>query len=462
MVKKSASAPDTGTLLGHPKGLAVLFGTEMWERFSYYGMRAILVFYMVKYLLLPGHVETVAGYQTAKSILEWMYGAQETQPLASNIYGWYTGLVYLTPLFGGILADRVLGQRRTVYIGAVLMAVAEFMLTFDSLFFFGLLLLIIGNGAFKPNISTQVGGLYARGDHRRDRAYSIFYVGINVGAAFSPLVCGTLGEDYGWHYGYAAAGVGMLVGLAIYAYGQRHLPPDELTRARAEKTAKAPLDGQERKAIYALIVVSLITIFFWAVYEQQGNTIALWADANTDRTIDLFGLRWEIPATWIQSFNPAMIFLFTPFVVGFWRRQDRRGTEPSSVTKMALGLFLASASYLVLVAAAVFAGPDKASWLWLLLYFIVLTVGELYLSPIGLSLTSRVAPARMVSLMMGVFLGSSFLGNILQGYLGSFWSRMEKSTFFLMLAAIAAAAGLAMLALNRPLTPMLDEKRVRP
>ncbi len=356
----------------------------------------------------------------------------------------------------------MLGQRRTVYIGAVLMAIAEFMLTFDSLFFFGLLLLIVGNGAFKPNISTQVGGLYARGDHRRDRAYSIFYVGINVGAAFSPLVCGTLGEDYGWHYGYAAAGVGMLVGLAIYAYGQRHLPPDELTRARAEKTAKAPLDRQERKAIYALIVVSLITIFFWAVYEQQGNTIALWADANTDRTIDLFGLRREIPATWIQSFNPAMIFLFTPFVVGFWRRQDRRGAEPSSVTKMAMGLFMASASYLVLVAAAVFAGPDKASWLWLLLYFIVLTVGELYLSPIGLSLTSRVAPARMVSLMMGVFLGSSFLGNILQGYLGSFWSRMEKPAFFLMLAAIAAAAGLAMLALNRPLTPMLDEKRVRP
>jgi POT family proton-dependent oligopeptide transporter len=453
--------PKTGSLFGHPKGLAVLFGTEMWERFSYYGMRAILVYYMVKYLFLPGHLEKVAGYGAIKGALEGLYGPLDIQPLASNIYGWYTGLVYMTPLLGGLLADRVLGQRKTVYIGAIIMAIAEFMLAFDSLFFFGLLMLIVGNGAFKPNITTQVGGLYEKGDHRLDRAYSIFYVGINVGATFSPLVCGTLGEAYGWHYGFIAAGVGMLVGLAVYALGQRHLAPDELTKAKTANIAPKPLSAEERKAVWALIVVSFIFIFFFATYEQQGNTIALFADANVDRSIDLLGLRWEIPMTWFQSFNPAMIFTFTPFLLQFWRRQERAGREPSSVTKIAIGLFLTSASYLILVAATSIAGGDKVSWLWLLVYFAVLTMGELYLSPIGLSLTSRVAPARIVSLMMGVNLASSFLGNILQGYLGSFWTRMDKPVFFLMLAAIAAVAGIAMSGLVPILKPMLDEKRVR-
>jgi POT family proton-dependent oligopeptide transporter len=458
---EAGTVTGTGTYFGHPKGLAFLFGTEMWERFSYYGMRTILIYYMVKYLFLNGNVEKVAGFHTVKSIMEFLYGPQDVQPLASNIYGWYTGLVYLTPLFGGILADRYFGQRKTVYFGAILMAAAEFMLTFDSLFFFGLLLLIIGNGAFKPNMSTQVGGLYKAGDPRLDRAYSIFYVGINVGATFSPLICGTLGEAYGWHYGYAAAGVGMLIGLGIYAYGQRHLPPDELTKAKADHSEKKPLTHDEKKAVLALIVVSVISVFFWACYEQQGNTIALWADENTDRTLNLLGLHWDIPATWFQSINPLFIFMFTPFLIGFWARQQRRGTEPSTVMKMAIGFFLLAASNLVMVAAAYVAGPDKASWLWLMLYFVVITMGELYLSPIGLSLTSKVAPARMVSMMMGVWLGSSFIGNILQGYLGSFWTKMDKPAFFMMIAAIAAVAGLAMAAFNKPLKPMLDENRVR-
>src|SRR5690348_1300646 len=223
-------APRPGTtaadLFGHPRGLSFLFATEMWERFSYYGMRALLVLYMVHYLLLPGAVEHVIGFGAARRTLEALFGPLDIQPLASQIYGFYTGLVYLTPLLGGLLADRVLGQRRTVIIGAALMAIGHFMMAFEPLFLFALLTLILGNGAFKPNISTQVGGLYAPGDARRDRAYSIFYVGINIGAFFAPLVCGTLGEEAGWRFGFGAAGVGMLISTAIYLYALRLLPED--------------------------------------------------------------------------------------------------------------------------------------------------------------------------------------------------------------------------------------------
>src|SRR5271154_5272224 len=220
-------------LFGHPKGLTFLFATEMWERFSFYGMRSLLVLYMVKFLLQPGRGDNVLGFGALKHALESLFGPLDVQPLASLLYGLYSGLVYLTPIFGGLLADRVLGQRRTVVLGAILMAIGHFMMAVEPLFLFALLALILGNGAFKPNISTQVGGLYAPGDRRRDRAYSIFYVGINIGAFFSPLVCGTLGEEAGWHYGFTAAGVGMVIGLGIYLYALPHLPADELHKAKA-------------------------------------------------------------------------------------------------------------------------------------------------------------------------------------------------------------------------------------
>src|SRR3954453_10036171 len=228
-----AEPSRSGDLFGHPRGLSFLFATEMWERFSYYGMKALLVLYMVKYLLQPENAQGVLGFATLKSGLEFLFGPLDIQPLSSPIYGLYTGLVYLTPCPGGYLADRVFGQRRMVVIGASLMAIGHFMMAFEPLFLLALLVLIFGNGAFKPNISTQVGTLYAPGDHRRDRAFSIFYVGINLGAFLAPLVCGTLGEEVGWHYGFAAAGVGMTLGLAIYLYATRTLPPDELTRSQA-------------------------------------------------------------------------------------------------------------------------------------------------------------------------------------------------------------------------------------
>src|SRR6266508_793001 len=228
--RRSEGASD---LFGHPRGLTFLFATEMWERFSYYGMRALLVLYMVKYLLLPGRADNVIGLAALRSAFESMFGPLGVQPFASHIYGLYTGLVYLTPLFGGIIADRLLGQHRTILLGAALMAIGHFMMAFEALFLFALTLLILGNGAFKPNMSAQVGGLYTPGDRRRDRAYSIFYVGINLGAFLAPLVCGTLGEELGWHYGFTAAGIGMTIALAIYLYAMPGLPPDELHKARA-------------------------------------------------------------------------------------------------------------------------------------------------------------------------------------------------------------------------------------
>ena len=452
-----AMTPARTDLFGHPKGLTFLFTTEMWERFSYYGMRALLVLYMTKYLLIPEHSGNVLGLAGLKHGLEAVFGPLDVQPFSSQIYGLYTALVYLTPVFGGLLADRVLGQRRTVIIGAILMAIGHFLMAVEPLFLFALAALILGNGAFKPNISTQVGGLYPPGDRRRDRAYSIFYVGINVGAFLAPLVCGTLGEEAGWHYGFAAAGVGMLIGLAIYLYAMPLLPPDELQKARAAHVEKRPLDRGEWRAVAALLVLFVPNTLFWATYEQAGNTVALWADANTDRAINLFFWAGEIPTTWFQAFNPFMIFAFTPFVVALWTRQAARGTEPSTISKMALGCLGVAAANLIMALAAFQAGGGKASWLWLFCFFVVLTIGELYLSPVGLSFVTKLAPARLLSMLMGVWLASSFTGGFLAGWLGSFWSRMQKPEFFLMIAGIGAVAALMIFFCRSPLRGAVRE-----
>jgi POT family proton-dependent oligopeptide transporter len=414
-----------GGIFGHPSGLYVLFLTEMWERFSYYGMRSLLVYYMIKHL-------------------------QFTQERSSQIYGLYTGFVYFTPLFGGMLADRLVGQRRIVILGAVLMAIGHFMMAVESLFFPALIFLILGNGAFKPNISTQVGALYPPDDNRRDRAFSIFYMGINLGAFFSPLVCGTLGEKIGYHWGFGAAGVGMVIALLIYLRGQKHLAPDMIMQERVsgKPAALEPMTREDRLKIGAIFMMMALSIVFWSVYEQQGNTLALWADAHTDRMI--FG--WVMPASWYQSFNPLMIFLFVPVMNIFWERQGRYGKEPSSVAKMGIGCILLASAFLILILPArQLAVTPRASILWLAACALVLTIGEIYFSPIGLSLVTKIAPARVVSMMMGVWLLSSFFGNYLSGYLGTFWEKMPKQNFFLLMFSLSFAAGLAFLAILKPL-----------
>ena len=447
---------DQKTILGHPAGLFVLFFTEMWERFSYYGMRSILVLYMVNYLINSIHAGTshVFGFMGLQHVIEAVFGPMKVQPLSSQIYGLYTGLVFFTPFFGGILADRVLGQRKTVVLGGVLMAIGHFLMALESMFLFGLLFIIAGNGCFKPNISTQVGSLYAPGDPRRDRAYTIFYMGINLGAFFSPLVCGTLGQKLGWHYGFAAAGVGMIAGLLLYLWGQKFLAQDQLTRARQTHTEPEPLTSAEWKAIAGLVVLCMLNVIFWGVYEQQGNTIQLFADRNTDWHI--FGL--EMPSTWFQAINPMFIFLFTPFLNMGWSWQSRRRKEPGSIAKMAIGCGLLGISFLPLMYITAGMRPDqRISFLWLVSCTAAYTMGELYLSPIGLSLVTKVAPARLVSMLMGMWFFSSFLGNLLSGYLGTYYERISRQSFFFGLAVLGVVAGLAIFAVKRPLKNALGQ-----
>lgn len=464
------------TFLGHPVGLYVLFFTEMWERFSFYGMRALLVLYMVNHLLISEtRMDGVLGLQPLRATLEYGFGPLDTQPLASQIYGLYTSLVYLTPFFGGLIADKLWGQKRTVVVGCVLMAVGHFLMAIESLFLPALLFLILGNGCFKPNTTTQVGMLYAEGDSRRDAAYSIFYMGINVGAMLAPLVAGTLGQAWGWHYGFGAAGVGMLIGMVVYLWGQRYLAEDP--RAISEPrmrdvpenlgggafregvaTRKVPdqsLTRAELGRIGALVALCALNVVFWAVYEQQGNTMQLWADERTNWNLGAF----EIPSTWFQAFNPLFIILLTPLLTLWWGHQRKQGTELSSVLKMAIGCGLAGAAFMIMIVAS-YAVPEgeRGSVLWLLSTVLVLTVGEIYLSPMGLSFVSKVAPVRLVSMLMGVWFLSSFLGNYLSGLLGMFYSLMTKDQFFLMLAALGVAAGLVMVALNRPLQRLLGAK----
>lgn len=419
------------TFLGHPKGLYVLFFTEMWERFSYYGMRSLLVYYMIKHL-------------------------EFTQEYSSNIYGLYTGFVYFTPLFGGILADRWLGQRRAIIIGAILMAMGHFFMAFESLFYLGLLFLILGNGAFKPNTSTQVGALYAAGDTRRDRGYSIFYMGVNLGAFFSPLVCGTLGQKIGYHYGFAAAGFGMLIALAVYLSGQKHLPTDLIMQQKYASTPKKnePLSHSDWLKLGAIFCVMTLNIVFWSVYEQQGNTLALWADAQTDRFV--FG--WEMPSSWFQSFNPLMIFILIPVLNSFWSWQSKRQKEPSSVAKMGIGCILLSCGFLILLFPAhELSIYPKASMGWLLACVFVLTLGEIYISPIGLSLVSKLAPKKIASMMMGVWFLSSFFGNYLSGYLGTFWEKIPKEQFFMLMSILGISAAIAFFALLKPLKKAIGQ-----
>jgi len=446
------------TILGHPAGLFVLFFTEMWERFSYYGMRALLVLYMVDYLIKGAQQGTfqVAGFGGLQRAIEAAFGPLAVQPLASQIYGLYTAFVYFTPLFGGILADRFIGQRKAVVLGGVLMAIGQFLLTSEAMFLFGLAFLIVGNGCFKPNLASQVGTLYPPGDPRLDRAYTIYYMGVNLGAFFAPLVCGTLGQRWGWKYGFAAAGVGMLLGIVQYMVSSRFLPKDSVTRARESKVEKQPLTQQQWRTIFGLIALVVLNIVFWAVYEQQGNTLQIFADRNADWHV--FG--WEMPSTWFQSVNPMFIFALTPFLNMFWGWQSGRKKEPGSITKMAMGCVTLGVSFLPLMWITRTLGTtERISFLWLVGCTLIYTIGELYLSPIGQSLVSQVAPPHLVSMLMGMWFMSNFFGNYLTGYLGTFYERMSHDSFFLMLAVLGVAAGAAIFAFNKPLKKAVGQSR---
>ncbi len=424
----------------HPDGLYVLFFTEMWERFGYYGMRGLLVLYMIK-------------------------GLDFSQPVASRLYGWYTGLVYLTPIFGGLIADRVLGYRKSIISGAVLLSIGYFVLGVQTrpLFFVALFILIIGNGLFKANISTLVGKLYRKGDPRRDAGFSIFYMGINLGAAISPFICSPLGEKVAWRYGFWAAGVGMLIALVTFISGQPRLaainvelpeptPPSTDTKA-AESESEV-----ERGRILALAIIALFTIFFWMAFEQAGNTMTLWADVNTVRLIHLPIVGdWEIPASMFQAVNATFIIVFAPLMGALWLMLGRKGWEPSTTVKFVLGLFFLGLGFVAMVAAAISAGSDagKVSALWLVLAYFMHTIGELCLSPIGLSLVTKLAPVRLAGMLMGVWFVAIFVGNWLAGFLGGWWQQYPHKTFFGIFVVTSWAAAAVLLLMVKPLKRLM-------
>jgi POT family proton-dependent oligopeptide transporter len=445
------------TFIGHPRGLLYLFSTELWERYAYYGMIALLTLYMVNYLFQPGHVEHVLGYVQIKHFVETWIAHRElsTQAFASQVYGIYGFLVYFAPLLGGVVADQFLGQRKAVLVGAVLLSAGYFMMSVESLFFFSIPMVFLGNGLFKPNISTQVGNLYTHGDPRHDRAFSIFYVGINIGGVLGPLICGTLGEEVAWNYGFIAAGVGIAGGALIYLYGLRYLPPDALTRTRAEKTVHEKFTGREWQRVGALLLLSLLNAFFWGVWYLQFNIMNLWADKNTERHIAMFD--FTVPTTWFQTVNGIFIFALTPVVTTIWARQAARGREPNSAAKMGIGGILLGLSFLFMLAAVASLGPDaKTSMLWLVVFYAIYTAGELYFSPIGLALVTKVSPKRIVSMMMGFWLLSYAVGNFAAGWLGSYWETMSKSSFFILSATIPIVAGIVVLLLSRRLRPIIE------
>ncbi len=461
MAQTTSALSKQPTLWGHPKGLFVLFFTEMWERFSYYGMRALLMLYMAKYLLLdPEKASSVLGYDTLKAVLEAFLGPLQVSAMSAQIYGIYTGLVYFTPLFGGILADRMLGQRKSVYLGGFLMAIGHFLMAAESLFLPALFFLILGNGCFKPNISSQVGNLYEQGDARRDSAFTIFYMGINLGAFFSPLVCGTLGQKVGWHYGFGAAGIGMLLGLVVYHFGRHLLPQDRITQRAAQAIKEGhtqnsePLTKQEMQRILALAVLCMLNIAFWGIFEQQGSSLQLWAEDNTNWHF----LGFDLPSSWYQSMNPAFIFMFAPFLDMWWRHRAKQGHSSSSTSKMGLGCLLTGAAFIIMIVASkMVAADEKGSLLWLAGTTWLFTMGELYVSPIGLSLVTKLAPARLVSMLMGMWLMSSFFGNYLAGYIASWYDVMPKDNFFTLLTGMGIAAGLLFYGANIPLKKIIGK-----
>jgi POT family proton-dependent oligopeptide transporter len=407
---------------GHPRGLTILFLTEMWEMFSFFGMRAILVYYMTMHLGMG-------------------------QEYASLVYGTYAAFVYFTPVFGGMLADRWLGKTRAVVIGGAAMALGHFMMSFDALFYPALCMIALGNGLFLPSLSSQVEGLYRDGDARSKSAYNIYYVGINLGGFLSPLVCGTLGEAYGWHWGFAAAGIGMLLSLVIYLAGRRYLPSDPALGAEM-RAARPPMDRAARERFGLLIGIAAIVVIFRGAYEQNGNTIALWADTGIDRQL---ASGWVIPMTWFQSINSLAVFAFTPLLLARWSRLAKQGVDTPLLARMAFGATIVGASYVALgmVAAWSQAHGTRASWVWLFVWFVVFTIGELYILPVGLALFGRMAPEGFRATSIATWFFAGFFGNLLAGALGTLWSQMNHGLFFVLIGAVSGVSAMLLYMLGR-------------
>ncbi len=429
------TSDSTSGIMGHPRGLVNLFFTEMWERFSYYGMRAILILYMV------------AAVSDG--------GLGMDMKTAGQIYGLYTMSVYLTSLPGGFLADRFLGQRKAVLIGGIIIACGNILTAMPSkeLFFLGMLTIVLGTGLLKPNISSMLGMLYKEGDPRRDAGFSIFYMGINIGAFLSPLVCGFLAQSAefksflvsmhmpatsSWHWGFGAPAVGMILGLVHYVLqgrllGDAGLKPHHKAASSAQ-TAQEALSSDEMKRLGAIGVLFFFNILFWAVYEQGGTSLNVFADRCT--RCEIFG--WQFPSSWMQSFQAIYVIIFAPVFSYIWLKLGAK--QPTSPAKFAIGLFLLGAGIVLMVPAAMLAAHGKVSPLWLVVVYLLEVMGELCLSPVGLSTVTKLAPARFVGLTMGAWFIGTALGNYCAGSLGGLFNDKDMQSMTVLFGSMAAAA----------------------
>ena len=434
------------TFFGEPPALAYLAFTEAWERFSYYGMTALLVLYMSHALFLPGHVEHIAGFAAFRATLASVFGPLSPLALASQVYGLYTAGVYLTPVIGGFIADRWIGRRNAVMLGAVLMSAGHIAMAFDQSFLLALLLLITGCGLLKGIISTQVGALYAENDGAgRTRGFSIFSMGINVGAVAGPLLCGLLAQLYGWHAGFGLAGVLMLIGLATYIAGYRSLqePP------RAARTTHTPAAKGQGLVIFALIVAIALTVFQSISYYQNANIGMIWIDAHVDLT--LFG--FHIPVAWFNSIDSFVSIVSVPVLFALWRRQAAHRGEPGELGKIATGAAIACAANLLLVIASL--GSNRTPGIVPVLYDVLLGIAFLYYWPTLLALVSRAAPQGLKSTMMGCAFLSLSVSNFTLGRIGTYYEHMSPAAFWGLHAAIAATGAVLAFALKRPLEQVL-------
>lgn len=441
---QDAPAGRPASFLGHPKGLAFIVFTEAWERFSFYGMQALLVLYMATHLLQPGAVEAVVGFAALRGAIEAVFGSLSVQALATQIFGLYVGLIYFMPVLGGYLGDRLMGRRRAVLLGGALMAVGHFLMAFEAAFLFALMALILGSGFLKGNLAAQVGALYERDDQRRDTAFSIYVMAINVGAFIAPLVCGTLGELYGWHYGFSAAGVGMVVGLIIYLAGSAHLPPERDLSSRDSRPGLQPGDG---RAILAILVMLAITALYWTAQSQVWNTYPLWIRERVDRA--LFDL--SVPITWFQSLDSLAVLLLAPAVIWWWARQATRRAEPDDLTKIAIGCVVFAAANLWLMVGERMSTGGQVALVWPVVYHFICAIGFLYIGPIALSLTSRAAPLAVNAMMVGSYYLAIFAGGLASGWLGRFYELLSPADFWLLHAAIVGAGAILIVALRGPL-----------
>ena len=445
MSAPAVTAPPSTGWFGHPRGLSTLFFTEMWERFSYYGMRGFLILYMTKAL---GFSDQHAG----------------------SVFGNYVGSVWLAAIFGGVIADRWLGQYRSVLVGGIIIALGHFTLAFHPLPFFyaGLSLIVIGTGLLKPNASTLVGSLYDQGDERRDAGFSIFYMGINVGALFGPIVAGRIAEGIDWRLGFACAGVGMSLGLVQYVAGRRRLQPaiERLAGQPRPPTAPEPpriielpirfwrwlksFSVQERKRMAAVLVFFLFASLFWGAYEQAGSTLTLFADRYVH--LELLGVK--LYASWFVSIQALFVIVLSPAFAWLWLRLGSR--QPSSPAKFTLALLFMGLAFLLLVPAGTLAqGGIKVTPLWLVGAYFIEELGEVCLYPVGLSVVTKLAPARIGGLMMGVFFLSNALGNKLAGWSAGFISTTPLPTLFGVTAAVTLAAALVMFLLIKPVRTLM-------